>query len=161
MAKHHETWMPLYVGDYLADTMHLTTRQNGAYFLLILAAWRGGGGVPENALLSITKLSPKEWREDGPVLAAFFDVGPIWKHRRVQKELIIASAVTQQRSRAGKASAAKRERERQRDGNGVGNGTATVIQRVFNGRSSAVAPFVGSPVPHSHSHSKKDDPGEE
>ena len=78
--------MPLYVGDYLGDTGHLTTTQHGAYLLLMMHYWRKGE-LPDDdpQLAKITKLPLKTWRDCRPVLQAFFRDG--WKHKRIDGEL--------------------------------------------------------------------------
>jgi uncharacterized protein YdaU (DUF1376 family) len=106
-----DTWMAFYVGDYVTDTMHLTTRQHGAYLLLIIAAWKGGGWIAgsDAALMAITRLSPKEWQQDASALLPFFvKDGDRLRHNRVAFEWNEAQRRTADKSRAGRAGASKR-----------------------------------------------------
>ena len=41
-------FMQFYVGDYLADTLALSTEQHGAYLLLLLTLWRHNGRLPND-----------------------------------------------------------------------------------------------------------------
>lgn len=81
--------MPLYIGDYLADTSRLTTEQHGAYLLLLMDYWRSGR-LPDNdqVLAQITKLPIDTWLLHKGVLQGFFEVidGEL-VHSRVEKEL--------------------------------------------------------------------------
>ena len=93
-------WMPLYVGDYLGDTGHLTTAQHGAYLLLMMHYWRKGE-LPDDdrQLCKITKLSLRTWCEYRPTLQDFFYEG--WKHKRIDAELLRMLQVSQKRAIAG------------------------------------------------------------
>lgn len=121
-----DTWMPLYVSDYLGDTTHLTTEQHGAYFLLLIGAWKRGGYLPVDArqLAAMAKLTPAGWRKHAPVLVPFFlHDGERLVHKRVLAEAQKAVGLVEQRSVAGKASA--EARRRQREGNENPTGVAT------------------------------------
>ncbi len=89
MAK-TDIWMPLFVGDYLSDTMHLTTEQHGAYLLLMLAYWKNKGPLPAKRIQSICKLNGDSWTINRDVVEEFFDTDLTpgkWTHHRIEKEL--------------------------------------------------------------------------
>lgn len=82
-------WMPLYIGDYLADTARLTTEQHGAYLLLIMDYWRNGPPPDDDAVLAqITRLSPDAWGNACSTLRAFFkQIDGHLHHIRIDKEI--------------------------------------------------------------------------
>jgi uncharacterized protein YdaU (DUF1376 family) len=93
-------WMPLYVGDYLGDTGHLTTAQHGAYLLLMMHYWRKGELPDDDRQLSkITKLPLKTWCDYRPILQDFFHSG--WRHKRIDAELERMMRVSEKRAIAG------------------------------------------------------------
>ena len=140
-------WMPLYVGDYLGDTGHLTTAQHGAYLLLMMHYWRKGELPDDDRQLSkITKLPLRTWREYRATLQDFFHDG--WKHKRIDAELLKMMQVSAKRAIAGQKG-------------GLGSALARVKlensarARPSLSRAIAVQPSApaASGVDHSQSHS--------
>lgn len=117
-------WMAFNVADYVANTLHLTTRQHGGYILLICAAWNGKGFLPgtDDGLRAIAKLTPKEWREDGPALKAFLTRHPdgSWLHERVAFERNESELRIEAKRKAGAEGARRRW-------NGRGNGKPIAV----------------------------------
>ena len=105
-----DVWMPLYVGDYLADTLHLTCEQNGAYLLLLMHYWRNGP-LPENecALATICRVAVAKWRRDiAPSVLPFFTVADGRLHqKRIDKERQEAAEISGKRKAAAEARWAK------------------------------------------------------
>jgi uncharacterized protein YdaU (DUF1376 family) len=69
-----DTWMPLYIADYLADTRRLSTLEHGAYLLLIMEYWRHGP-LPDDdrELAAIVHIDRKTWdKEVGQSIRRFF-----------------------------------------------------------------------------------------
>lgn len=112
MSKNSKTdaWMPLYIGDYLADTSRLTTEQHGAYVLILMDYWRNGPPPDDDEVLaSIAKLSAQQWRKHSPTIRRFFVAqdGQLIQ-KRVEQERQKASGVSDKRRNAGQQGAAKR-----------------------------------------------------
>jgi len=107
-------FMPLYVGDYLADTTHLTVTEHGAYMLLLMSMWRNGGSLPndDKSLARHARCTRGQWDRMRPVLIEFFEATDrTITQGRLAKELTKhTEAVRQQRERSsngGKAKALK------------------------------------------------------
>lgn len=126
-------WMPLYVGDYLADTRRLSTLQHGIYLLLIMEYW-AVGSLPDddNMLAQIACLTRKQWDNNRIAIASLFQAG--WKHKRIEAELEKAADVSVKRQ----ANANKRWSNS--NANASANADASDMHR--------------APVSHSHSHSQ-------
>lgn len=110
-AARSDTWMPFYIGDYLADTMHLTRDQHGAYVLLIFAYWRRGSQLPDDdaQLAAIARATLAEWRRLRIVIAPFFQIsGGLWRHNRIEREIKRSESIQKKRSISGANGAAIR-----------------------------------------------------
>jgi Protein of unknown function (DUF1376) len=100
--------LPLWVGDFLADTMDLSTAEVGAYMLLLMAAWRFEGSLPNNQveLAQITRTNYDHWhRVRKPrILHRFFRQGEDgrWRQKRLTKELKRVDKFAKNRGLLGK-----------------------------------------------------------
>ena len=108
-------WLPLYVADYLGDTMHLSTLQHGAYMLLLMHYWRSGPLPFDPAqLAAIAKVEMKAWQTVWPVLQPFFTVnGDGTLHqKRMDWELRRWGEIADKRREAGRRGAEAKHRPR-------------------------------------------------
>ena len=141
-------WMPLYVGDYLGDTGHLTTAQHGAYLLLMMHYWRKGELPDDDRQLSkITKLPLRTWCEYRPTLQDFFHEG--WKHKRIDAELARMMRVSEKRAIAGQKGGLGSALARMKLENA--SRSRPLPSRAIAPRSSDMAP-AGADHSHPHSH---------
>lgn len=84
------SWMPLYIGDFLADTMHLSATERGIYISLIIHCWQHGS-IPRDKrkLARIAACESRLWHQHEATVLQFFDVvdASTMQHRRVNTEL--------------------------------------------------------------------------
>lgn len=124
-------YMQLYIADYLADTMHLSTEEHGAYLLLMFNYWQTGKPIPKTRLAKIARLSNDRWISVESSLNEFFsDNGMEWVHERIERDLTAVMATQKQRSAAGKASAEKRKNTVV--SKGKNNDRSTVVEMSLN-----------------------------
>jgi len=118
-----KAWMPMYWGDYLADTGHLTMAQHGAYLLLIAHYWQHGGLPTDTRRLQrIAKCPNNYWKKTWEEIQPFFSLqvnkfGSLEvKHKRIDRELEKASTIALKRqvygAKGGWANRGKTNQER-------------------------------------------------
>jgi uncharacterized protein YdaU (DUF1376 family) len=142
-----DTWMPLFWGDYLRDTGHLSTEEHGAYLLLIGAYWCSGGPLPDDdaQLSRIIRCDKKSaWKKLRFRLEKLFEVrNGIWRHKRIDLELAEARQRTETRRNAGKKGA-DRKWHGHSNANGIANGNAIDLPSVCQWQND------GQSQPQSH-----------
>lgn len=100
-------FMPVYTGDYLRDTQHLSMSEHGCYLKLLMHCWDQKGPAPldERKLCGIVNArSSDEILALRRVLEEFFtkmDDG--WYNHRMQREIERSENISKARSTAGKA----------------------------------------------------------
>lgn len=102
-----DTYMPIVIGDYHRDTMHLACVEHGAYLLLIMSYWCMGP-LPDDdrKLANITRSTVDEWLGIRPSIAPFFSIADgVWRHKRIEQELARARQKMQAQQDRAKAAA--------------------------------------------------------
>jgi uncharacterized protein YdaU (DUF1376 family) len=77
--KKRPLWFPLHVGDFIADTAHLTCEQLGAYMRLLCAMWRTDDCTlpdDETRLRKCSRAHPPNWRRVWGEVKSMFEPYP-------------------------------------------------------------------------------------
>lgn len=110
--SNHKQWFPLWVGDYLADTMHLSCQEHGAYLLLLMNYWRRGGPLPDDDryLSNTVSVTVTEWSAMRSPLSEFFDVRDgMWISKRMEEEISRAKSNYESKKRSAEATNVKKK----------------------------------------------------
>lgn len=156
-----DTWMPIYWGDYARDTGHLSATTHGAYLMLIKHYWCTGAPLPDDdaQLWRIACAdSPAAWKKLRLVVGGFFVIADgVWKHKRIDAEMVRAKQLAEIRQevgkRGGQASANRRATEIPKD---TPNGNQLVDQRLNQTHQQTSTPSPSQSP--SQSERKKDSP---
>ena len=136
---------PIYTGDYLRDTRHLTPAKHGIYLLLLFYAWDQKGPLPldEQECAGIAHCrSADEIESLRYILAKYFvrmDDG--YYNKRMQVEVERSEALSQARSEAGRKGYVSKSRQDLREGQ------ASAKQVLSNCLASAKQVPLPSPSP--------------
>lgn len=106
-----KVWFAMYPGDYIRDTGSLSLVEHGAYWRLLLHCYsRHEAAIPHDRRYRVAGANgAEETAAVDCVLAEFFQRdGEHWRHRRVEKELAVATEKYKKLSVSGQRGARKR-----------------------------------------------------
>lgn len=99
-------YLPLYTGDYIRDTQHLSCSEHGIYLKMLIHCWDQKGPVPldERRLMGIVNArSTDEIEAMRRVLVEYFiRMEDGWYNHRMQREIERCENISSSRSDAGK-----------------------------------------------------------
>ena len=99
-------YLPLWVGDYLRDTQHLTNEEHGAYLRLLMHAWTVGGIIPKDdkRLAILLGISLSKWRNLKPMIMPFWHEHESgYEQKRLTQELDATREISDKRRNAANA----------------------------------------------------------
>jgi uncharacterized protein YdaU (DUF1376 family) len=96
--------LPLFTADFLADTMHLSAQETGAYLCLMMVAWQTPEcRLPDNdkKLSQWARVDAKTWRAIKAEVMAFWVLADgSWTQKRLAKERQHVAQVSEKRRAA-------------------------------------------------------------
>lgn len=100
-------FIAFYPGDYMRDTMHLSTLEHGVYFLLLQHCWvHGSIPLAPFSRAKLAKISLRKWYKICANIDPFFDEQG--RNKRATKEIEKAEKTSTRQTMAGHRGAAKR-----------------------------------------------------
>ena len=128
--------IPLFADAYLADTMHLSTEEHGAYLLMLMAAWRYDDcSLPsdDKKLARVAGLSPRRWGQIKDTILEFWALdGDRIYNARLRKE----RGYVLQKSESNRENARKRW-----DAQGTENKQSGSSERISDGNAPPPPPI--------------------
>jgi uncharacterized protein YdaU (DUF1376 family) len=112
--------LPIFTDAFIADTLHLNAAQTGAYFMLLMVAWRTKEcALPDddNRLAAFARMDKRAWMVNREIILGFFHMGDdgLWRQKRLSDERKHAEGKRNQAIQAGTASALKRKERHSTD----------------------------------------------
>jgi uncharacterized protein YdaU (DUF1376 family) len=104
-------WMPLYIGDFVAGTMHLGATETGIYIRLLMHCWQHGSIPRDDRMLAlISHCDTRLWHQYRETVLQFFDVvdASTMSNKRVAMERLRAEQIANKRKGAAQQMLSKR-----------------------------------------------------
>ncbi len=96
-------YMPLWVSDFLGDTLDLDAKEVGSYILLLMAMWQRGGTLPDDqAKLKRVARIGRDWPRVWASIERYFEAkNGVITNKRLSQELHIVNTKREVNARSG------------------------------------------------------------